>query len=87
MANQFRVAQHNRNMSGAHKDADMDAYSLLANAIVLQAITDYREALKYGDRGSQKALERWFAGEWCGALTKLDLEPVLAKIRGEYNYD
>lgn len=79
----FRVAKHNRNFAGAHRDTDINGYQSLANAIVLQAVCDYRRSIKYGDTAQQNALERWFLGEWCGVLTKLDMSAVIEQIRGE----
>lgn len=79
----FRAAQHNRNFAGAHRDTDINGYQLLANAIVLQAVSDYRRAIKDGNTARQNALEKWFLGAWCGTLTKLDMAAVIEQIRGE----
>lgn len=38
----------------------MDGYKELANAIILQAVKDYRKALKYDERGCKREFEKFF---------------------------
>ena len=86
----------------------MDAYYLLANAIIVQATKDYKEAHKDykrlvdreppHDESHEKAWERWnnrfitvcstideverfFKSGWFCALSDLDGETLLKKIR------
>lgn len=66
----------------------MKLYENLANAIILQAVKDYREALAgynqhpekatYGQ--NKKSLERFFRSGWFGVLTKLDPEVLIRKL-------
>jgi len=66
-------------------------YEDLANAIVLQAVRDYRKALKtlrvYPKSRSAKAdrdeLERFFRSPWYACLTSVDGETLIRKIREE----
>jgi hypothetical protein len=63
----------------------------LANAIILRAVEDYREALgilRYSpndkDAGiSKDEIERFFRSGWFGLLTKLDPEMLIGKLRKE----
>ena len=69
----------------------MAAYENLANAIVLQAVKDYREALsqlkrnpKYKDALTVKEeCERFFRSGWYRLLTKVDGEMLIKKLREE----
>lgn len=66
-------------------------YEDLANAIILQAIRDYRVALrvlhKYpNDSSAQyqvKDIERFFRSEWFSVLTSACPEEIIRKIRQE----
>ena len=63
----------------------------LANAIILRAVEDYREALgilryspKDKDAGiSKEEIERFFRSGWFGHLTKLDPEMLIGKLLKE----
>ncbi len=62
----------------------------LANAIILQAVKDYRSALA-GDSvngcDSESVIaecERFFQSEWFKVLTKVDGEYLITNIRKEY---
>ena len=61
-----------------------DPYENLANAIVLQAVKDYRDALKRLKKkpGNQTA-ERFFRSGWYKALTSVDGEYLIQKLREE----
>ena len=58
----------------------MDAYEKLANAIVLQAVKDYRSAKHSSTRTS---IERFFCSRWFQVLTNLDEEMLIVDLRGE----
>ena len=62
----------------------------LTNAIVLQAVKDYRKALKgLSLNGKSSAAvvadcERFFRSDWYRQLTNVDGEYLIANIRKEY---
>ena len=68
-----------------------DAYESLANAIVLQAVKDYRQArqkIKKRPRNEDvKAMlrdcENFFLSEWFSYLTSIDGEVLLKKLQEE----
>ena len=60
----------------------MDPYESLANAIVLQAVKDYRLT---DDKAEIEELERFFRSGWFGVLTKVDPEYLIDKLRKEKN--
>ena len=57
----------------------MTAYEELANAIVLQAVKDWRS----GDEQDKAEVERFFRSAWFGSLTKLDPEVLVINLRKE----
>ncbi|WP_368488079.1 hypothetical protein [Clostridium sp. BJN0013] len=67
----------------------MEPYESLANAIIVQAVKDYREALQRLDRHPEKndykvevnSLERFFCSGWYQMLTDLDGAILIRKIR------
>ena len=69
----------------------MDPYENLANAIVIQAAKDYREASKTlrkkpedGKMLLQKAnAEQFFRSHWCGFLSPVDGKLLLQKLEEE----
>lgn len=69
----------------------MDSYRNLANAIVLQAVSDYRTALKQVasrsmDRDGLARInecERFFRSGWFGVLTGIDPEMLIKRLRRE----
>ena len=69
----------------------IDPYENLANAIVLQAVKDYRDALKRLKKkpGNQAAMsdamecERFFRSGWFQTLTSLDGEVLIEKLHRE----
>lgn len=71
--------------------SDITNYENLANAIILQAVKDYREALKRNSRHSDRdvyrqdkeAIERFFRSSWFGVLTRLDPELLIKKLKAE----
>ena len=68
-----------------------DPYENLANAIVLQAVKDYRDSLKRLKKkpGNQAAMsdamecERFFRSGWFQTLTSLDGEVLIEKLHRE----
>lgn len=68
-----------------------DNYQNLANAIILQAVTDYRKdrrtlALYPHDRDAQsekRSIERFFRSGWFKVLTNLDPEMLIKKLKSE----
>lgn len=61
----------------------MDGYELLAEAIILQAVKDYRKALKYDARGRKCEIERFFRSEYFSTLTNISGEMLIQKLRAE----
>ena len=74
-----------------NKNLAEDSYERLANAIILQAVTDYRTALKKirknpGNRDAiDEALriERFFRSGWYSQLTSVDGEYLIRRLREE----
>lgn len=61
----------------------MDGYKELANAIILQAVKDYRKALKHDERGRKREIERFFRSEYFTVLTNISGEMLIRKLRAE----
>lgn len=68
-----------------------EPYDRLANAIILAAVADWREAVVDLERNSRdrKALgvkrecERFFLSRWFSALTEIDGKEMLTRLREE----
>lgn len=68
-----------------------DPYENLANAIIIQAANDYRAALKKIKKNPRNkdaiadalSIERFFHSRWYGALTAVDGDFIIKKIRVE----
>ena len=68
-----------------------DPFDELANAIVLKAVSDYKNALRmlkkfpaHHDAAKEKrSIERFFASDWCKLLTRVDMVMVARKLREE----
>ena len=66
-------------------------YEKLANEIILLAVKDYREALEIlkRDKGNKSALstkkevEKFFRSEWYSALSNIDPEMLIRKLKEE----
>ena len=58
----------------------MTPYQLLANAIVIQAVKDYRRTRNPAERAE---LERFFQSEWFSFLSNLNGDALLAQLRKE----
>ena len=62
----------------------MNPYENLANAIILQAVKDYR--LTDNERELQE-IERFFRSGWFGVLSKVDPEFLIKELRKEKQND
>lgn len=68
-----------------------EGFSNLANAIVLQAVNDYRRALKkiknypcsIEENRVKVSLERFFRSKWYSDLTNIDGKMLIKKLRDE----
>ena len=58
----------------------MNPYEELANAIILQAVKDYRLT---NDERELQEIERFFRSGWFGVLSKVDPEYLIKKLRKE----
>ena len=58
----------------------MTPYEELANAIVLQAVKDYR---LHDDEQKLASIERFFRSDWFGVLTNINPEILITKLRKE----
>ena len=58
----------------------MNPYEELANAIVLQAVKDYRLT---DDEAELAEIERFFRSGWFGVLSKVDSEYLIRNLRKE----
>ena len=69
----------------------MDSYEKLANAIILQAVKDYRAALKIlkkrpdsiPAKGTRNEIEQFFRSSWYQQLTAVDGEMLIRRLREE----
>ena len=67
-----------------------EAFENLANAIILQAVKDYRRALsgcQVDERDSKSVIEQcetFFRSEWFRGLTDVDGEYLIKTIRKEF---
>ena len=64
----------------------------LANAIIQQAVDDYRKSCKgktgiqlNGDNRSTKKIEEFFLSGWFNMLTKVDGKMLIKRLRSEAN--
>ena len=58
----------------------MDPYQELANAIVMQAVKDYR---LHDDEQELARIERFFRSDWFSVLTNVNPEILITKLRKE----
>ena len=58
----------------------MENIKLLANAIILQAVKDYRHTYSPQCRAE---IKRFFRSEWFRALTRVDGEMIIARLENE----
>ena len=74
-----------------NKNLAEDPYERLANAIILQAVTDYKTALKKIKRNPKNKdaidealrIERFFRSGWYSQLTSVDGEYLIRRLREE----
>lgn len=57
----------------------MNHYVKLANAIVLQAVRDWRD----GSEEDKREVERFFRSSWFSVLTRLEPDILISKLRKE----
>ena len=62
----------------------MNPYENLANAIILQAVKDYRLT---DDEQEFQEIERFFRTGWFGVLSKVDPEYLIRQLRKEKRND
>lgn len=62
----------------------MYPYEELANAIILQAVKDYRLS---DDERELKEIERFFRSGWFGVLSKVDPEFLIQSLQKEKQND
>ena len=75
----------------ANKNLAEDPYERLANAIVLQAVNDYRVAMKAVKRNPNNRvaldnalqIERFFRSGWYSTLTSVDGEYLIRRFQEE----
>ena len=60
----------------------IEAYSLLATAIIKMAIYDYEQSIKTHSINSQKSIEYFFNSQWCERLLCMASESIV-DISGE----
>ena len=66
-------------------------YQNLANAIVLQAVNDYRKALRRNKKhpykkeylSEMRSLEYFFRSNWFAALTNINPKMLVSKLKAE----
>ena len=71
--------------------SDITNYENLANAIILQAVKDYRSALKClkvnprnrTAMADKDEIERFFRSQWFSALTSIDGETLIRSLTKE----
>ena len=69
----------------------MEPYECLANAIIVQAVKDYRIALLHSKKRPDNngyqievaSLERFFRSGWFGELTSLNAEYLIRRVNEE----
>lgn len=73
----------------------MDPYQALGNAVILQVVKDYRDAVKKLSRGKKNSTaeaikeecERFFKSGYFNLFTDLDGESLLSQLEKEVKYD
>ena len=62
----------------------MNPYEKLANAIILQAVKDYRLT---DDERERQEIERFYRSGWFGVLSKVDRGFLIKEVRKEKRND
>ena len=68
-----------------------DSYEMLANAIILRAVRDYRDSLKKLKKHpknksalyTKREVEQFLRSDWYTTLTAVDPEMLIEKLKGE----
>lgn len=55
-------------------------YTVLAEAIIMQAVKDYRKALMHDCRGLKRDCERFFHSLWFMSLTNIDGNMLIKRL-------
>ena len=64
----------------------MEPYEELANAVILQAIKDYRQLWNFNRNSyAKKELIKFFYSQWYSILTRLDPEYLIEELEKEAN--
>ena len=61
----------------------LNGYRGLADAIILQAVDDYRKAAHGKARGLQKEIELFFRSGWFLVLSDVDPEKIIQRLKKE----
>lgn len=69
----------------------MSGYEALANAVILQAVRDWRDACRinrpypenFAEERKREDIERFFRSDWFSVLTNLDGRLLLRKLQEE----
>lgn len=59
------------------------AYENLANAIIADAVGEYRAAIRTHDEARIKRLRKWFRSDYCHDLSRINIESMLARVERE----
>ena len=59
---------------------EYDPYTALANAIIEQAVDDYRRSKHYLEK---TAIKKFFLSEWFSVLTEVDGKMILIRLEEE----
>ena len=60
-----------------------EPYEKLTNGIILQAVSDYRQAMKKGDCDEQISIEKFLRSSWFSRLTTLNPEFLIQRLQKE----
>lgn len=60
-----------------------DGCRALADAIILQAVKDYRDALKGNAARHRDEIELFFRSQWFGQLTEINPKMLIRKLKKE----
>ena len=60
-----------------------EPYRLLADAVILQAVKDYRKALKRDNKVVKRECCRFFRSQWFKELTNIDGEQIISELKSE----
>ena len=66
------------------REVTIDPYQELANAIILQAVHEYRDTM---NQKTLSEIEAFFLSDWFEILTNIDGRDLLMKLRREKYYD